>query len=97
MLIPGTVPGEPGRPELMAVRSSGGLHRHLLDKQAGEALCRGLRSGTVRLDLGPLYPEVFADLSGRRCLRAAVKAGYTQIITDDGPLDLAEVLTRERW
>ena len=87
-----TVPGGPGRSELMSVRSEGGLQVHLLDKQAGQVLCQGLRTGTVRI--GPTPP--FEHLGCRRCIRAAVKAGYTEIITDDGPLDLAELLTRPR-
>lgn len=57
-------------------------------------LCRGLRTGTGTVRIGPTPP--FEDLGCRRCIRAAVKDGYTEIITKDGVLNLAELLTQQR-
>lgn len=76
-----TVPGGPGRAELMCVGSSGGSSIHLLDPVEQEVLCHGLRSDAVKM--GPLLAPF--ELNGcARCASSASERGYEVVVSYDG-------------
>lgn len=66
-------------PELLLVGAPGGLSTHLLH-HVDMVLCRGLKGNVT---VGPTTTP-FALLGCRRCARAAMKLGYTEIVDVDG-------------
>lgn len=75
-------------PELLPVGSPGGLATHLLHHEE-LVLCRGLQ-GNVTVGFGT---TPFALLGCRRCARAAMKLGYTEIVDVDGEVIVLDGFT----
>lgn len=75
-LVAGTVPGGPGRPQLMCVGAPGGLSVHLFNPVDKTVLCNGLRVGRIVVD----GTRPYTTLGCRRCTVEAIKRGYDRVI-----------------